>query len=182
MASSLAQAAELVQRLPLQVEQLGQLLLAAVGVLDPLGQLALRGLDDLFLLAELLGLLFQGVLAFVEEALAFVQLAADLAKFFFAFGLLLELISLISSSASRRRFSTSCLALATISPASHSASLRRRWSKILIRRKAIPKAATAVKMMAMTSSVGVTTMYLAVPGPRRWRQPPRRPTGLDLRA
>ena len=37
-----AQAAELVQRLPLQVEQLGQLFVAAVGVFDFLGQLALR--------------------------------------------------------------------------------------------------------------------------------------------
>ena len=64
--------------------------LRLVGLLDLLGQLALRGLDDLFLLADLLGLLFQGVLALVEEAFALVELAADLAQLLFAFVLLLE--------------------------------------------------------------------------------------------
>ena len=86
----LAQAAQLVKRLPLHVEELRQVLLALVGLLDLLGELALRGLDDLFLLADLFGLLFQGVLAFVEEAFAFVEFAADLAKLLFAFLLLLE--------------------------------------------------------------------------------------------
>ncbi len=86
----LAQAAQLVKRLPLQVEELRQVLLALVGLLDLLGEFALRGLDDLFLLADLFGLLFQGVLALVEEAFAFVELAADLAKLLFAFLLLLE--------------------------------------------------------------------------------------------
>ena len=86
----LAQAAQLVKRLPLQVEELRQVLLALVGLLDLLGELALRGLDDLFLLADLFGLLFQGVLALVEEAFAFVEFAADLAKLLFAFVLLLE--------------------------------------------------------------------------------------------
>ena len=86
----LAQAAELVQRLPLQVEELRQVLLAMVGLLDLLGELALRGLDDLLLLANLFGLFLQAVLAFVEEAFAFVEFAADLAKLLFAFFLLLE--------------------------------------------------------------------------------------------
>ena len=86
----LAQAAQLVQGLPLQVQQLGEFLLAAVGVLDALGQLALGALDHLLLLAEHLGLLFQGVLALVEQPLAFVQLAAEAAQLLFAFGLLLQ--------------------------------------------------------------------------------------------
>ena len=86
----LAQAAELVQRLPLQIEELRQVFLAVVGLLDLLGEFALSGLDDFFLLANLFGLLFQGILALVEEPLAFVELAADLAKLLFAFVLLLE--------------------------------------------------------------------------------------------
>ena len=78
------------QRLPLQVEQLGQLLVAAVGVFDAFGQLALRGLDHFLLLAQLLGLLFEGVLPLVEQAFAFVQFLANLAQSLFAFGLLLD--------------------------------------------------------------------------------------------
>ncbi len=85
-----AQAAELVQRLPLQVEELGKLLLAAVGVLDLLRQLALRALDDLLLLAKLLGLFLQGVLALVQEAFALVELAAEAAELLFAFALGLD--------------------------------------------------------------------------------------------
>ena len=85
-----AQPAELVQRLPLHVEELGEFLLAAVGLLDPLGQLALRALDDLLLLAELLGLLLQGVLPLVEQALALVEFAAQAAQLLFAFGLCLD--------------------------------------------------------------------------------------------
>ncbi len=85
-----AQPAQLVQGLPLQVEELGKLLLAAVGVLDPLGQLALRALDDLLLLAKLLGLLLQGVLALVQEALALVEFAPQAAQLLFAFGLGLD--------------------------------------------------------------------------------------------
>ena len=53
-------------------------------------RLRLRGLDDLFLLADLFGLLFQGILAFVEEAFALVEFAADLAQLLFALVLLLE--------------------------------------------------------------------------------------------
>ena len=86
----LVQAAELVQRLPLHVDQLGKVLLAMVDLLDPLGKLPLRGLDHFLLLADLLGLFFQGVLPFVQQPLAFVQLAADLAVLLFAFLLLLE--------------------------------------------------------------------------------------------
>ena len=90
MASSRLKPAELVQRLPLQVEQLGQLLVAAVGVFDPLGQLALVALDHLLLLAELFDLLLEGILPLVEQPLAFVQLLAELGQLAFAFGLLLD--------------------------------------------------------------------------------------------
>ena len=85
-----AQAAQFVQRLPLEVEQLGEFLLAAVGVLDSLGQLALRALDDLLLFLKLFGLLLQGVLAFVQDAFALVQFLAEFAEFLLAFGLLLD--------------------------------------------------------------------------------------------
>lgn len=78
------------KRLPLQVEELRQILLALIGLLDLLGKFPLRGFDDFLLLADLFGLLFQGVLALVEETFAFVELAADFAQLFFAFVLLLE--------------------------------------------------------------------------------------------
>ena len=48
----LVQTAELVQRLPLHVDKLGKVFLAMVDLLYPLGELALRGLDNLLLLAE----------------------------------------------------------------------------------------------------------------------------------
>ncbi len=86
----LAQAAQLVERLPLHVHKLRQILLALVGFLDLLGEFSLRGLNNLLLLAGLFGLLFQGILALVEEPFALVQLAADLAQLLFAFVLLLE--------------------------------------------------------------------------------------------
>ncbi len=85
-----AEAAELVQRLPLQVEQLAQLFVAAVGVFDLLGQLALVGLDHLFLLAQLVGLLLERVLPLVEQALALVQLLPDLAQLALSLRLLLN--------------------------------------------------------------------------------------------
>ena len=78
------------QRLPLQVEQLGQLFVAAVGVFDPFGQLALVALDHPLLFADLLGLLLDRVLALVEQAFAFVQLLAELAQLAFSVGLLLD--------------------------------------------------------------------------------------------
>ena len=86
----LAQPAQLVQGLPLQIQQLGEFLLAAVGVLDAFGELALGALDHLLLLAEHLGLFFQRVLTLVQQPLALVQLAAEPAQFLFAFGLLLQ--------------------------------------------------------------------------------------------
>ena len=76
--------------LPLKVQELRQLLLAVADFLDLLGQLPLRALDDLLLLAKLLGLLFQTVLAFVELALALVDLLAQYAEISLAFGLLLD--------------------------------------------------------------------------------------------
>jgi hypothetical protein len=84
------QAADLVEGLPLKVQELRQLLLAVADFLDFLGQLPLRALDDLLLLAKLLGLLFQTVLAFVELALALVHLLAKNAEISLAFGLLLD--------------------------------------------------------------------------------------------
>ena len=107
VASSRLRPLELVQRLPLHVQELGQLLLAAVGVLDLLGQLALRALDDLLLLAELLGLLFQGVLALVQQALALVELLASARRSLSPSAFCWMACSLISSSASRRRLSIS---------------------------------------------------------------------------
>ena len=101
------------QRLPLHVQELGQFLAAAVGLLDPLGELALGALDDLFLLAELLGLLFQGVLPLVQQAVALVQSPRGRGAAPFRFRPFCCMASsLISSSASRRRFSTSVLGLA----------------------------------------------------------------------
>ena len=85
-----AQAAELVQRLPLHVEQVGQLFVAAVGVFDLLGQLALVALDHLLLAAQLLDLLLERVLALVEQPFALVQLLAQLGQLALAFGLLLD--------------------------------------------------------------------------------------------
>ena len=67
-----------------------QFFVAAVGVFNALGQLALGGFDHFFLLANLLGLLFDGVLPFVEQPFAFVQFLANLAKFLFAVRLLLD--------------------------------------------------------------------------------------------
>ena len=86
----LAQAAQFVQRLALEIQQLGKLILSAVGFLDAFGQFALGAFDDFLLLADRLGLFFERILAFVQQPLAFVQFTAQPAKFLFAFGLLLE--------------------------------------------------------------------------------------------
>ena len=59
-------------------------------LLDPLGELALPGLDHLFLLADLFGLFLQRVLPLVQQPLALVKFAADLAQLLLAFLLLLE--------------------------------------------------------------------------------------------
>ena len=56
------QAAQVVQRLTLQVQQLGQFFVAPVGVLQSLGQSPLCALDDPFLLAQIVGLLFDRLL------------------------------------------------------------------------------------------------------------------------
>ena len=85
-----AQAAQGVQGLPLHVEHAGQLFVAAVGVFDLLGQLALRRLDHFFLAPQLLVLLLQGVLALVEQALALVQLLTQLGQLALSLGLLLR--------------------------------------------------------------------------------------------
>ena len=72
------------------VEQVVQLFVAAVGVFDPFGQLALVVLDHLLLLAELVGLLLERVLPLVEQPLALVQFLPELGQLVFAFGLLLD--------------------------------------------------------------------------------------------
>ena len=71
------------QRLPLHVEQFGELLVAAVRVLQTFGQPSLRVLDDPLLLAQVVGLLLNRLLALVEQPFPFAQLVADLAQFFF---------------------------------------------------------------------------------------------------
>ena len=152
----LAQPAQLVQRLPLQVEQLGQFLLAAVGVLDPLGQLALGALDDLLLLAELLGLLFQGVLALVEQALALVQLVAELAQFLLALGLLLEGQFLDFQLGLAAAVVDLLLGLVDDLPASDSASRRRSRSSSRSNRKVMADASRATKT-TMNASVSMAS-------------------------
>ena len=131
----LAQAAELVQRLPLQVEELGEFFLAVVGVLDLLGELALRGLDDLFLLADLLGLLFQGVLALVETGVRAREVRRGSCEAPFRFRPVLEHQLLDLQLALAAAVLGLLLGLATISLASDSASLRRRRSSSLIKMK-----------------------------------------------
>src|SRR3972149_1627675 len=75
----LIEPAKLVQGLPLQVEQFSEFFLAVVGFLDAFGEFALGAFHYFFLFAQLLGLFFQGILAFVEQAFAFVQFAAQAA-------------------------------------------------------------------------------------------------------
>jgi hypothetical protein len=88
-----------VERLALEVQKLGQLLLSAVRVLDPLGELALGLLDDLLLLVQRLGLLLQRVLALVQRSLPLMEILPCGTEFSFAFCLLLQ-----------RRFSACCSA------------------------------------------------------------------------
>ena len=67
------------ERLPLQVEQLLQVFVAAIRIFNPLGQLTLGSFHHLFLLADLFGLLFDGIVAFVERAFSFMQLLPNFA-------------------------------------------------------------------------------------------------------
>ncbi len=69
-----AQAADLMERLPLDVEQVVELGLPAVGVLELFGQLALVVLDHLLLFLQLLGPLLHEVLLLIEMPLALEQL------------------------------------------------------------------------------------------------------------
>ena len=84
------QAAQFVERLALRVDLLGQFFVAAVGLFDFFGQFALVAFDHPFLAAEPFGLLVEGVLTFVEQAFAFVELLPQLGLFAFAIGLLLD--------------------------------------------------------------------------------------------
>ena len=156
-----AQAAELVQRLPLQVEQLGQLFVAAVGVFDSLGQLALVAFDHPLLLAELLGLLLEGVLPFVERAFAFVQFLAQLGQFAFAVGLLLDGRFLDFQFGFALKLVASRLALSRISLASVSASRRRSRSSNLTKMAPNAAATTAVTI-TLTISPPVTARSLSI--------------------
>ena len=78
------------QRLTLQVEQFAQLLVATVGVLQAFRQAALSALDDPFLLAQIVRLLFHRLLSFVEQAFAISQFVANLAEFLLGLGFLLK--------------------------------------------------------------------------------------------
>ena len=84
------QSAQFVERLALEIELLGQFVVAAVGLFDFFGQLALVAFDHPLLSAESFGLLVEGVLAFVEHPFAFVQFLPQLGLFAFALGLLLD--------------------------------------------------------------------------------------------
>ncbi len=85
-----AQAAQLMQRLPLQVEQFLQFFVAAVGIFDALGQLALGCFDHFLLLAQLLGLLLDGSLAACRATVRVRAIPGEFGQFFFAGGLLLD--------------------------------------------------------------------------------------------
>ena len=98
-----AQAADLVQRLPLDVEQVVELRLPAVGVFQLFGQLALVVLDHLLLFLQLVGPLLDQVLLLVEMALAFEILLPGFVELLLDAGLFLRASSLASTSASLRR-------------------------------------------------------------------------------
>ena len=78
-----AQAADLMQRLPLDVEQVVELRLPAIGVFQLFGQLALVVLDHLLLLLKLVGAAFEQVLLLVEMALAFERLLPSIVELLF---------------------------------------------------------------------------------------------------
>ncbi len=78
------------QGLPLQVEDAGQFFVAAIGFLDLVGELPLGRLDHLLLAAQLLALLFGGVLAFVEQAFPLVEVLPHFGQLAFPLGLLLD--------------------------------------------------------------------------------------------
>lgn len=86
----LAEPAEFMKGLALEVEKLGEFLISLFGVLNSLSEFSLGALDDLLLLAEMFRLLFEGVLSLVEAAFADVQFLTELAEFLLAFGFALD--------------------------------------------------------------------------------------------
>ena len=82
-----AQAADLVEGLPLGIEQVVQLGLPAVGVFELFGQLALVVLDHLLLFLELVGAAFEQVLLLVEMAFAFERFLPGFVELIFDAGL-----------------------------------------------------------------------------------------------
>ncbi len=112
--------------LSLEIEEFLKFFVAAVGIFDAFGQFSLRGFDHLFLLADLVGLLLDGILAVYRAGVALVEFLANLTEFFSPSARCWIEASLISSSASFLRFSASRLALSTMRLASVSASLRRK--------------------------------------------------------
>ena len=120
----------------------------------------------------------RGVLPLVQQAFAFVQLAAQPASSFSLSACAWSVNSLISSSASRRRLSTSCPARRTISRASDSASRRRKRSNSRVSVNVRMTAATiritgVTRGTAWLLSRNPVTMHLR-PQPRRTAQEPRR--------
>ena len=81
-----AQAADLVQGLPLDVEQVVELRLPAVGVFELFGELALVVLDHLLLFLKLVGARFEQVLLLVEMAFAFERLLPGFVELLFDAG------------------------------------------------------------------------------------------------
>ena len=85
-----AQSGDLVQRLAVHFQHLGQFLGAAVAGFHFLGQPALGGFDDPLLLLDVVGLLRERLLAFVQDAFPLAQFVAELAQLLLGFRLLLE--------------------------------------------------------------------------------------------
>ena len=81
-----AQAADLMESLTLGVEQVVQFGLAAVGVFELFGQLALVVFDHLLLFLELIGATFEQVLLFVEMPLAFERFLPGVVELIFDAG------------------------------------------------------------------------------------------------
>jgi hypothetical protein len=79
-----------VESLTLDVEEVVEFGLAAVGILDALSELALVVLDHFFLFLQLLGALLQQVLLLVEVPLAVEQLLSLIVKLLFDAGLFFQ--------------------------------------------------------------------------------------------
>lgn len=78
-----AEAADLVEGLPLGIEEVVEFDLSAIGVFDFLGQFALVVFDHLLLFLKLVGAAFEEILLLVEMAFAFEQFLPDFVELFF---------------------------------------------------------------------------------------------------